>query len=143
MREDKKLQIIIERGMKDHQNIVFHRESEQHPDMIPGDLIVTLKQNKHKFFHSRKEDDLFADIEINLKETLLGYSKKITHLDKREFYVNSDKPTQPFSVRTLPGEGMPQHNFPSQKGDLHIKFKVRLPDKLTPVEKELVKQLFA
>jgi DnaJ-class molecular chaperone len=38
---------------------------------------------------------------------------------------------------------MPTHNFASQKGDLHIKFKVRLPEKLTPQEKELVKQLFA
>jgi DnaJ-class molecular chaperone len=53
--------------MKDHENIVFPRESEQHPDMIPGDLIVTLKQNKHSFFHTRKDNDLFADFELNLK----------------------------------------------------------------------------
>jgi DnaJ-class molecular chaperone len=58
---------VIEKGMKDHENIVFPRESEQHPDMIPGDLIVTLKQNKHAFFHTRKDNDLFADFELNLK----------------------------------------------------------------------------
>lgn len=67
VREDKKLQITIEKGMKDQENIIFARESEQHPDTIPGDLIVTLKQNRHNFFHSRKGDDLSADFEINLK----------------------------------------------------------------------------
>jgi len=142
IREDKKIQVVIERGMRDNQNIVFARESEQHPDMIPGDLIATLKQSKHAFFHSRRENELYGDFELNLKETLLGYNKKITHLDKREFYIESDKPTQPFSVRTIQGEGMPQHNFPSSKGNLHIKFNVRLPEKLNNAEKELVKQLF-
>ena len=67
MREDKKIQIVIERGMRDNENIVFPRESEQHPDTIPGDLIVTLKQNKHAFYHSRRENDLYGDFELNLK----------------------------------------------------------------------------
>jgi len=142
IREDKTLQITIERGMTDNQNIVFRKEAEQAPDTIPGDLIITLKQIKHKFFHQRKGDDLFSEFELNLKETLLGYSKKIVHLDKREFFIDSNKPTQPFFVRKINGEGMPVHNFPSQKGDLHIKFKVRLPEKLNNAEKDLVRQMF-
>jgi DnaJ-class molecular chaperone len=142
VRVDKILRVEIEKGMKDHQNIIFERESEQHPDTIPGDLVVTLRQKPHKFFHSRTENDLHATFTLNLKEALLGYSKKITHLDNREFYVESNKPTQPFSVRKIDNEGMPQHKFPSHKGDLYIKFLVRLPEKLSESEKELVKQLF-
>jgi DnaJ-class molecular chaperone len=37
---------------------------------------------------------------------------------------------------------MPQHNYPSQKGDLFIKLNVRLPERLSEAEKELVRQLF-
>jgi DnaJ-related protein SCJ1 len=142
IKEEKKLRIDIEKGMRDGQTIVFDREAEQHPDMVPGDLIVTLRQNEHKFFTNR-ENDLFATIGLNLKEALLGYSKKITHLDKREFYIEDTKPTQPFWVKRIDGEGMPIHKFPSQKGNLFVKLEVRLPEKLSDEEKELVKQLFS
>lgn len=142
VKEDKKLRIDIEKGMKDGQNIIFERESEQHPDMVPGDLIVHLRQRQHKFFHSRTGDDLHTTINLNLKEALLGYSKKIVHLDKREFFVESDTSTQPFHTRKIDNEGMPQHRFPSHKGDLYIKFLVRLPEKLSEDEKEIVRQLF-
>lgn len=142
VKEDKKLRVDIEKGMKDGENIVFERESEQHPDTIPGDLIVHLKQNPHRLFHSRTGDDLHTNIQLNLKEALLGFSKKIKHLDKRDIMIESLKPTQPFEIRKIVGEGMPQHKFSSNKGDLYVKFFVRLPEKLTEVEKEMVKQLF-
>ena len=73
---------------------------------------------------------------------MLGYNKKFEHLDKREINIDSKETTQPFSVRKLKGEGMPVHNFPSQKGDLYIKFKVKLPKELKEEEKELIKEIF-
>ncbi len=90
--------------MRDGQQIVFRGESEQSPDFAPGDLIVHLKQHSHDFFHTRKGDNLHTDFDLNLKEALLGYKKKIRHLDSREFWIESSKPTQPFYVRTLTKE---------------------------------------
>lgn len=142
IKEDKKLRVEIEKGMKDGQTIVFERESEQHPDMVPGDLVVHLKQNPHRFFNSRTNDDLHANINLNLKEALLGFSKTIQHLDRRPIVIDSDRPTQPFSIKKIEGEGMPHHKFSSQKGDLFIKFNIRLPDRLSEAEKEIVRQLF-
>ncbi len=142
IKEDKKLRIEIEKGMRDGQTIIFERESEQHPDMIPGDLIIYLKQIPHHFFNERKGNDLYAKFELNLKEALLGYNKGIKHLDKTEFYIESKIPTQPFYVRRINGMGMPQHKYPSNKGDLLVKFHVRLPDKLSEAEKLLVKEMF-
>ena len=142
IRESTKLTLEIEKGMENGQKIVFKGESEQSPDTIPGDLIVTLKQKKHSFFKKRKRNDLYADINLNLKEALFGYNKKIKHLDGREFYIESKKITQPDEVRTITGEGMPVHKFPSQKGDLFIKFNVMLPKSLNKKEKELIKEIF-
>ena len=138
----KKLELTIEKGMRNNQNIVFKGEAEQSPDRLPGDLIMTLKENKHPFFKKRKDNDLYADIQLNLKEALFGYNKKITHLDKREFYVESKKITQPDEERIITGEGMPVHKFPSQKGDLHLKFNVVLPKSLNKKEKELIREIF-
>lgn len=142
VKEKKTLDVDIERGMRHDERIVFPRESEQHPDQTPGDLIVTLKQRPHRFFKSRTGNDLRADIELNLKEALLGYNKKIEHLDRREFYIESKDVTQPFQVRRISGEGMPQHNFPSQKGDLFITFNVKLPQKLSQEEKDMIREIF-
>jgi DnaJ-class molecular chaperone len=142
LKEDKKLRIDIEKGMKDGQTIVFERESEQHPDTVPGDLVVTLRQNEHRFFNMRRENDLFTTMQLNLKEALLGYSKKITHLDRREFYIEQSAPTQPFWVRKIDNEGMPVHKYASQKGNLFVKFEVRFPESLTEDEKVLVNKIF-
>lgn len=138
----KKLTLEIEKGMQNGQKIVFKGESEESPDTITGDLIVTLKQKKHEFFKQRKRNNLYADININLKEALFGYNKKIKHLDGREIYIESNKITKPDEVRTITGEGMPVHKFPSQKGDLFITFKVNLPKTLNKKEKELIKEIF-
>ena len=142
IREKKGIDVEIEKGMRDGQEIVFPRESEQAPGTIPGDLIVKLKQREHSFFKERNGDDLKAKIEINLKEALLGYNKKITHLDKREFYVESHDVTQPFFIRKIDGEGMPVHKFPSQKGDLFLEFIVKLPKSLSEDEKNMIKDIF-
>ena len=62
VREKKGIDIEIEKGTRDGQEIVFPRESEQSPGTIPGDLIVKLIQRKHNFFNKRIDDDLYANI---------------------------------------------------------------------------------
>jgi DnaJ-class molecular chaperone len=57
--------------------------------------------------------------------------------------VESTSVTKPFEVKRLEGEGMPVHNFPSQKGVLHVKMEVDFPASLTAEQKELVGKLFS
>ena len=142
VREKKKIEITIEKGMENNQNLVFRGEAEQLPDRLPGDLIMVIKQKNHDFFKERRGNDLYAEMNLNLKEALFGYNKKIKHMDGREFYIESNKITQPNEERIITGEGMPVHKFPSQKGDLHIKFKVVLPKSLNKKEKELIREIF-
>lgn len=56
--------------------------------------------------------------------------------------VNYDGITKPFEVRVIKGEGMPVHNFPSQKGDLHVKYHVDFPQRLSPDQQAKIAQLF-
>ena len=37
---------------------------------------------------------------------------------------------------------MPQHGYPSQKGNLYVKFNIKLPNKLSEEEKLLVSEMF-
>ncbi|KAE9015265.1 hypothetical protein PR003_g14398 [Phytophthora rubi] len=140
VKEDKVLTADIERGMPSTHQIVFERESEQRPGMVPGDVIFRLHQVPHNRFR-RAGDDLHYDLELSLEEALLGYKKPMKHLDDRTVVLTNAKVTTPFEVRTVEGEGMPVHNYPSQRGNLHVHHEIRFPKKLSAEQKEIVKQL--
>lgn len=140
VKEEKTLTADIERGMPSNHQIVFERESEQRPGMVPGDVIFRLHQVPHVRFR-RANDDLHYEMNINLEEALLGYRKEVLHLDDRKVRVVQNEVTKPFQVRTIAGEGMPIHNFPSQKGDLHVLHQVVYPEELSEYQKQLIEEL--
>jgi DnaJ-class molecular chaperone len=74
--------------MKDGDEVLFEREAEQIPDMIQGDLIFTVKQKPHNRF-KRVNDNLFVDLSVTLEEALLGFSKRVQHLDGHLVEVSS------------------------------------------------------
>ena len=140
--QKKTLKINIEKGMSDGQSIVFERESEQHPEYIPGDVIFKLKTTKHRTF-KRISKNLYMEMKLSLKDAILGFKKEVKHLDNHFTQIESKSVVQPFSVKMIKGEGMPVHNFPSQKGDLHCKYIITLPKKLNDKQKEIAKKIFA
>jgi DnaJ-class molecular chaperone len=79
---------------------------------------------------------------LSLHEALLGFKRAIRHLDGRDVVVEHSGVTQPFEVRRVAGEGMPQHNFPSQKGTLHVKYIVDLPKVLNDEQKAAIGKLW-
>lgn len=90
---------------------------------------------------SRANDDLHYEMSISLEEALLGYRKEVLHLDNRKVRVLQAEVTKPFQVRSIAGEGMPIHNFPSQKGDLHVLHQVVYPTALSDFQKQLIEEL--
>ena len=136
----KTFSVQVEVGMDNGSEIMFQGESEQNPDWFPGDIIFVLKLAGHSRF-IRREHDLSTSIRLTLKEGLLGYKKQIEHLDGHIVQLEYTGVTQPQSVRTIQGEGMPHHNMPSQKGDLHITFIVDFPRSFARDQMALVEQL--
>ena len=100
--------------------------------MAKGDLVFNIKQKSHARF-KRVGNNLFMDLQITLKESLLGFERTITHLDSHQFKVNNEKDEiiQPDQWLIVKGKGMPIKNIPSSFGDLHIKMKVKFPTSVT------------
>jgi DnaJ-class molecular chaperone len=139
--ETKVLEADIERGMPDGHKIVFERASEQSPDTTPGDVILKLETAKHARFE-RRGDDLHYVMRISLRDALLGFSKKIKHLDGRRVVVNRKGKITPHDhVEVIEQEGMPVHEYPSQKGKLFVKMLVSFPATFTAAEKKQLEQL--
>jgi DnaJ family protein A protein 2 len=80
------LEVHVERGMRDEQRITFQGEGDQQPNIIPGDVIIVLDEQKHSRF-TRKNDDLIYKATIDLLTALAGGQFEITHLDNRVLVV--------------------------------------------------------
>jgi DnaJ-class molecular chaperone len=137
--EPKTLTATIEKGAPDQEKITFPRASEQRPGFIPGDVIMVLKQKKHRRFE-RKGDDLYHRMTITLKQALTGFETQIQHLDDHVVDINTYGSIVRYGeTRTFKGEGMPVHNYPSQFGNLHVEFIVDFPRRLSETQIEQLK----
>eukprot|EP00635_Sarcinochrysidales_sp_CCMP3193_P005245 CAMPEP_0118895874 /NCGR_PEP_ID=MMETSP1166-20130328/4018_1 /TAXON_ID=1104430 /ORGANISM="Chrysoreinhardia sp, Strain CCMP3193" /LENGTH=477 /DNA_ID=CAMNT_0006834923 /DNA_START=91 /DNA_END=1524 /DNA_ORIENTATION=- len=139
--EETTLKARVEQGMDAGAEIKFPRMSEQMPGQIPGDVIMTLKQKPHPRF-TRKGNDLYMDMVISLKEALVGFTKHVDHLDSHKVTVQQTKITKPGEVKRIKNEGMPIKDFPSERGDLFVKFQFKMPNELSQAQINLVNDLF-
>jgi len=139
--ENTEISVNIEKGMKDGETVTYPRMAEQRPGMLPGNVVFTLKTKKNSKF-TRRGNDLFVDMQVSLREALLGWEQQIRHLDGHIVKVATDSVTRPFQVLKIAGEGMPLKDDPATFGDLYVKVEVDFPSSLTPSQLQEVQKAF-
>ncbi|CAI5497048.1 unnamed protein product [Closterium sp. Naga37s-1] len=139
-REGMPIDVDIEKGMKDGQEITFYEEGEPVMDGDPGDLKLVIKTRPHKLFE-RRGDDLHMNLTVSLVDALVGFKHSITHLDNHLVEVGTSGVTRPGEVRKIKGEGMPIYDT-TNKGDLYVQFTVDFPKSLTEDQKDVVRKTF-
>lgn len=124
----KTLEVQIEKGMSQGSKVVFRQESDQVPNMIPGDVQVVLEQEDHPYFR-RENSQLFYKKKITLVQALTGLTFFIEHLDRRVLSISTPEGQiiAPGSVKCIRDEGMPLQKNPTQTGNLYIEFEVEFP----------------
>ena len=87
--QNKKLiEVDIEKGAADGKRYTFSGESDEFPDVEPGDIVIELMQEKHKKF-IRKGADLVYNMDITLLEALNGFKIAFEHLDGSKVLIQS------------------------------------------------------
>mmetsp|Transcript_15322 Transcript_15322/g.18148 ORF Transcript_15322/g.18148 Transcript_15322/m.18148 type:complete len:418 (-) Transcript_15322:312-1565(-) len=133
-KERKVLEVVVDKGMKNGQKVVFHGLADEKPNMEAGDINFIIQEGEHATF-KRKGADLLITKRLSLNEALCGFEWSLTHLDGRDIIIKSRpgeviKPEtsggQPF-VKVVMGEGMPSHGNPYVKGHLYVLFSVAFP----------------
>jgi len=132
--------VIVEKGMQDGYNIVFEQEGDEAPDTTPGDVIFKVKTLPHKRF-VRKGDDLYTTVNVTLLEALVGFSKKMKHLDGHDVEIKKSDITKPNEVISIEDEGMPHHQYPSQFGSLFVELNIKMPTSLTEQQKTAIREI--
>lgn len=145
MDDMEKFTITIEKGVPQNHKIVMSNQGDDFVDKTSADVVFIVKQKKHAFFtrmSDQNEKNLKIVVPITLKEALLGFTKRVRHLDGHEVKITRTEVTQPGQIIEIEGEGMPQHNFPSETGKLIVEFKVGLPEKLNSEQKRALGEFF-
>lgn len=128
VKERKILEVPVDKGMRDGSKIKFDGESDEHPGMLPGDVIFVVKQKEHSRF-KRKGADLLLTKKINVCEALCGTKFLVTQLDGRQLLIETKpgKVIKAGELMCVEDEGMPYEGNPFTKGKLFILFEIVFP----------------
>ena len=135
------LNFELEKGMKNGDVVLFKGESEQGFDFYPGDVYVKLHQVNHPTF-TRDGNDLKCKVDISLKEAILGFERRIPHLDGHNVYIEEAEDIQDGKVLEIENEGMPVRGEMDKYGSLLAKINIGFK-KFTEGQLEQIKAIFA
>ncbi|XP_046350273.1 dnaJ homolog subfamily A member 1-like [Haliotis rufescens] len=138
IKERKILEVHIDKGMKDQQQIRFTAEGDQEPGLEPGDIIIVLDQKPHNTFE-RHGNDLVMKMNLELVEALCGFVRPVETLDNRVLKITSHpgEVVKHEDVKCILNEGMPIYRDPFSKGRLVVQMVVNFPKSNFASEKQL------
>lgn len=138
VKEEKILEMDIKPGLKAGSKIKFAGVGDE-TDGGSQDLHFIVKEKPHPTL-KREGDNLKTVLELDLKEALTGWEKRVTTIDGKQLAVRGAGPTAPGAIQTFPGQGMPISKKPGQRGDFLVEIKVNFPTSLTAAQKMKIKE---
>jgi len=111
------------------------------PGGEPGDLYVVVRAQADPRFR-REDADLVREETLALTDAVLGTTLDIPVLEGGTVATSVPAGTQPDTVLRLRGKGLP-HFGGGRRGDLFLRIKVEVPEKLTREERALYEKLRA
>ncbi|HUR84400.1 MAG TPA: molecular chaperone DnaJ [Solirubrobacteraceae bacterium] len=135
----KRYRVNIPAGVKDGSRIRLAGKGEPGRNGGPdGDLFVVTRVQDSPVF-ARKGENVEVEVPLTLPEALRGAEIEVPTLDGRK-KLRVPAGTRPGSVQRLRGEG-PKRLGKNGRGDIHYRFVLDLPDKLTAEQEAAVDDL--
>ena len=136
----KTVNIKIPPGVEHGKQIAYRGMGDDSIPGIPaGDLILGIFVREHPVF-SRNGPQLVCEKIVSVWDAMLGTEIKVDSLGGKQFSVNVPSGTQPGTVLSCKGEGLPLINT-NRRGDLLIKIKVEIPKGLSDTQKQLIETI--
>jgi molecular chaperone DnaJ len=142
VRSRREINVKIPAGVGDGMRVRLAAQGEVGPGGGPaGDLYVEVHEQTHDVF-VRDGDDLHFTISVPMADAALGTSVTVNAILDDDTEITIAPGTQPASVITLRGLGMPRLRSEA-RGDLHAHIEVTVPTKLDARAKELLDEFKA
>ena len=141
VKKSKKFEVNIPKGIDHGQTIRLAGKGEAGTNGGPyGDLMVTVYVKPDSYF-VRKGMDIYCDVPITFVQAALGDEITIRTIDGEQ-KLTIKPGTQPETVMTLKGVGVPNLRNPNQRGNQIMKIKVKIPTDLSSRQKDLLKEFY-
>jgi molecular chaperone DnaJ len=135
----KRYRVNVPAGVKEGSRIRLAGKGEPGRNGGPdGDLFVVTHVQDSAVF-ARKGDNVEVEVPLTIPEALRGAEIEVPTLDGRKT-LRVPGGTRPGSVQRLRGEG-PKRLGKTGRGDIHYRFVLDLPDKLTSEQEAVVDDL--
>ncbi|GAY17182.1 molecular chaperone DnaJ [Mycobacterium sp. shizuoka-1] len=137
VRARREISVKIPAGVGDGMRVRLAAQGEVGPGGGPaGDLYVEVHEQQHDIF-VRDGDDLHCTVSVPMVDAALGTTVTVDAILDGLTEITVAPGTQPGSVVTLRGHGMP-HLRSGVRGNLHAHIEVTVPGKLDARAKELL-----
>jgi molecular chaperone DnaJ len=138
-RQEVTISVQIPAGVAEGNYLTLRGEGNKGPRKGPaGDIVVLIEEIEHDMYH-RDGQNLYAEARVPFTTAALGGSIRIPTLDG-DIDLKVHAGTQAEKVFVLRGKGMPGLHGRG-KGDLFVRIHVRVPDKVSGRQKELLEEL--
>ncbi|KAH9597749.1 DnaJ domain [Trypanosoma melophagium] len=145
VKEQKVLEVCVERGAEDDDVLRFDGEGDEIPGVrLKGDVLLVLRLKPHDVFR-RVGKHLLMNHSITLREALCGFELPVQQLDKRLLLIKIPRGQviDPEAGWVVHREGMPLPNTGgTERGNLIIYFEVTYPAQLSARQLESVAAAF-
>ncbi|MDX2229008.1 MAG: molecular chaperone DnaJ [Leptolyngbyaceae cyanobacterium bins.349] len=139
--ETKKLKITIPAGVDNGTRLRVTGEGDSGQRNGPaGDLYVYLYVNEDAEFH-REGINIRSMLKVSYIQALLGSRIEINTVEDKPQELLVPPGTQPGTVLTLEGKGVPKLGNPVARGDHLVTIQVDIPTKLGTDERELLEKI--
>ena len=142
--ENKEVSIDVEifKGYDKDTVLTYKEMGNEAPGVRNSDLIIHIREKKHKCFKRVNKNDLIYMHKINLIQALNSDPVILKTLDNRIVPISVDEIISPSTIKVVYGEGMPifqkelsVRDLNIKKGDLYIKFDIKFPEYIDPMKK--------
>lgn len=139
VRSQKTLEFNIPAGIRDTQTIKLDRQGEAAArGGVHGDLYITIHVKPHPDF-TRREDDIYYEVELSFTQLILGDKIKVPTLDG-DVKLKIPAGTSPGKLFRLKGLGVARLDR-GGKGDMYVRVKLKIPKSLSWSQKKLIEKL--
>ena len=136
----KVINITIPPGIEAGQQVRYRGMGDtMFTDVPAGDLLVNVAVLPHPTFE-RNRESLICEKVVSVWDAMLGTDVNIKSLNGRQFNVTVPAGTQPNTVLSCKGEGLPRINS-GVRGDLLIRIKVEIPKNLSETQLHLIETI--
>ena len=137
VRSRRDITVKIPAGVGDGMRVRLAAQGEVGPGGGPaGNLYVEVHERPHEVF-IRDGDDLHCTVSVPMADAALGTAVTVAGILGDDIEITVTPGTQPGSVTTLRGHGMPRLRSET-RGDLHAHIEVTVPTKLDARTRELL-----